>query len=127
MDFNLARSFWFARRMALAIRGATTLPKPLGSPRFRRVIRVPPPCAGSHVYVVSIGNGPSLVLMTSRAAGSSSTNSYVYARRLPRKCATKATRDPTASGGGVFHSTDLMFTYHLGALSGSRANAATSA
>jgi hypothetical protein len=51
----------------------------------------------------------------------------VQRHRLPRKRATKATRDPRASGGGVFHSTDLMFTYHFGALSGSRANAATSA
>src|SRR5689334_24331411 len=105
--------------------GATSLLKPLGSPRFRSVIRVAPLGAGSHVYVVSIGNGPSLVRITRRASGCSSTISYVYARRRPRKRATNATCDPTARDGGVFHSTDSMFTYHFGASSGSRANAAT--
>src|SRR4051812_23740037 len=38
-----------------------------------------------------------------------------------------ASREPTLSGGGVFHSTALMFTYQSGALSGSLAYAATSA
>lgn len=93
----------------------------MGSPRFRSVIRVwPSPCA-SQVYVVSIGNGPSAVRMTSFDPGIHSMSSYVYASRRPRKCATNATRDPTASGGGVFHSTDLMFTYHSGACEGSPA------
>lgn len=40
IDFSRARSFRFARRIAAAINGATILEKPLGSPRFRRVIRV---------------------------------------------------------------------------------------
>src|SRR5262249_8204926 len=123
----LARSFRFARRIALAMNGATSLPKPFGSPRFRNVIRVRPPAADSHVYVVSIGNGPWLVRMTSRASGSSSTISDVYARRRPRTGPQSATREPSASGGGVCHSTDSMFTYHVGALSGSRAYAATAA
>src|SRR3954469_11300144 len=35
--------------------------------------------------------------------------------------------DPTATGGGVRHSTESMFTYHSGAFVGSPANAATSA
>src|SRR5437762_61086 len=35
-------------------------------------------------------------------------------------------RAPGASAFGVFHSTDLMFRYHFGALSGSAANFATS-
>jgi len=36
-----ARSFLFARRIAAAMKGATILEKPAGSPRFRNVIRVP--------------------------------------------------------------------------------------
>ena len=36
-------------------------------------------------------------------------------------------REPTATGGGVRHSTESMFTYHSGALVGSPAKAATSA
>ena len=52
--------------------------------------------------------------------------SYVYANRRPRKCATKSTREPTRARRGVFHSTDLMFSYHSGALSGSAAYRATS-
>jgi NADPH-dependent glutamate synthase beta subunit-like oxidoreductase len=39
------------------------------------VILVPPPLASSHVWVVSIGNGPSEVLITSRRPGSSSATS----------------------------------------------------
>lgn len=46
--------------------------------------------------------------------------------RLPRNLATKATREPTANGRGERHSTDSMFSYQAGALSGSQANAATS-
>ena len=42
------------------------------------------------------------------------------------KRATKAIREPTASGGGVTQLTDAMFTYHAGALDGSPANLATS-
>src|SRR5690242_1546841 len=34
-------------------------------------------------------------------------------------------REPTRSGGGVFHSALRILTYHTGALSGSAANAAT--
>jgi hypothetical protein len=41
------------------------------------------------------------------------------------KLATNATRDPTLAGGGVFHSTDSMLTYHSGALSGLAASTAT--
>src|SRR5688500_13286587 len=89
-------------------------------------MRVPPSGVADHVYVVSIGNGPSCVRMTSRSVGTSSTISYVYASRRPRKRATNATADPTASGGEVFHSTDSMFTYHEGAFVGSPAYAATS-
>src|SRR6476620_2894628 len=35
--------------------------------------------------------------------------------------------EPTATGGGVRHSTESMFTYHSGAFVGSPAKAATSA
>jgi hypothetical protein len=38
--FSRARSFRFARRIAAAISGATSLEKPLGSPRLRSVMRV---------------------------------------------------------------------------------------
>ena len=115
----------FARRIALAMNGAMSLPKPLGSPRLRKVIRVACGPSASHAYVVSMGNGPSLVRITSRLPGASSTISYVYASRRPRKCATNATRDPTASGGEVIHSTDLMLTYQFGAFPGSLAYAET--
>ena len=46
--FNRARSFLFARRTASPMRGATQREKPLGSPRFRNVMRVPPPGDDSH-------------------------------------------------------------------------------
>src|SRR5688572_3703669 len=65
--------------------------------------------------------------MTKRSPGTCSTTSYVYANVRPRKRASKATRVPTASGGGVRHSTRRMLAYQRGALSGSTANAATSA
>ena len=42
-------------------------------------------------------------------------------KRAPEKLRDKATREPTASGGGISHSTDLMFSYHSVALSGSHA------
>jgi hypothetical protein len=44
---------------------------------------------------------------------------------LPRKEALNATCEPTATDIGVFHSTDCIFLYHSGALSGSAAYAAT--
>src|SRR5882724_6276370 len=124
-SFKCFRSFSFARRIAALMNGARSFENPLGSPRLRRVIRVPPALEDSQVYVVSIGNGPSLVRMTSRSSPTSSTISYVYASLRPRKCTTKATREPTASGGAVFHSTDSMLTYQLGAFPGSPAYAAT--
>jgi dihydrofolate reductase len=43
------------------------------------------------------------------------------ASRLPRKWATKAILEPTATGFGDFHSTVLMFSYQAVALSGSDA------
>src|SRR6478736_4297858 len=46
--------------------------------------------------------------------------------RLPRNWATKATREPTRTGGSVFQSVDAMFAYHCGAFEGSAAYAATS-
>ena len=116
-----SRSLRFARRIALAIIGAPILEKPDGSPRFRSVIVVPPFTASDHVYVVSIGNGPSAVLITKRSPGTSSRTSYVYASVRPRKRATKASCEPTASGRGDFHSTAAMFSYQLVALSGSAA------
>jgi len=112
IDLSRSRSLRFARRIALANKGAASFPKPDGSPRFRRVILVSLWLTDSYVYVVSMGNGPSPVRITRRSPGASSTNSYVYARRRPRNCATNARRDPTRSGGVVFHSTDLMLTYH---------------
>src|SRR5262245_9513270 len=115
-----------ARLIARAMTGAATLWKPEGSPRLRSVIRVAPSPESSHLYVVSIGNGPCAVLITSRSPGTSSRISYVYVSRRPRKVAMNAMRDPTASGRGVSHSTDLMFEYHEVVLSGSAAYAATS-
>jgi hypothetical protein len=70
---NAARSFRFARRIAAVMTGDPTFANPEGSPRLRSVIRVPPPAASTNPYVVSIGNGPSAVRMTSRSPGTSST------------------------------------------------------
>src|SRR5215831_88067 len=105
--------------------GPAIFENPRGSPRLRRLILVLPSPSACQVYVVSIGNGPSAVRITSFVPGTSSTTSYVYASRRPRKWATNARREPRATGGGVFHSTALMFTYHAGALDGSPAYAAT--
>jgi hypothetical protein len=52
-----ARSLRFALRIALAMSGAVSFEKPDGFPRLRNVMRVPPPVAGTHVYVVSSGGG----------------------------------------------------------------------
>jgi len=51
----------------------------------------------------------------------------VYSSRRPRNDATKAIREPIASGGSVFHSTLSMFSYHSGAFAGSAEYPATSA
>jgi hypothetical protein len=57
--------------------GAVTAAKPDGSPRLRRPIVVAPGLASSHVYVVSIGNGPSAVAITKRLPASIFRTSYV--------------------------------------------------
>jgi hypothetical protein len=41
-DLRRARSLWFALRMAIRMKGAANLVKPLGAPRFLRVILVAP-------------------------------------------------------------------------------------
>jgi len=46
---SCSRSLRFARRIAIAMTGATTLEKPLGSPRLRRVMRVLPSSTGAQV------------------------------------------------------------------------------
>ena len=117
----------FARRIAAAITGAATYAKPVGSPRLRSVIRVRAVVAGSHVYVVSIGNGPSAVRITSRSPGTSSTH-LVRVRQPPaqeprHERHPRARRRPAAA---VSHATESMFTYHSGAFDGSPAYAATS-
>src|SRR5215208_499167 len=45
ITLSRSRSLRFARRIAAAIIGAATLEKPVGSPRFRSVIRVRPSAA----------------------------------------------------------------------------------
>jgi hypothetical protein len=47
--FSRARSFRFALRTAADMNGANSVEKPLGSPRFRSVIRVAPPATDSQV------------------------------------------------------------------------------
>src|SRR5439155_27200777 len=74
---SAARSFRLARRIAPAIKGASHLENPDGVPRFRSVIRVDPSDVVSHVYEVSMGNGPSAVRITSLSPGTKSTTSYV--------------------------------------------------
>ena len=51
----------------------------------------------------------------------------MYARRLPRNCASNAILEPIWTGFGVCQRTDWIFAYHVVALSGSAAKAATSA
>lgn len=80
-----ARSFRLALLTALAMNGATKAEKPLGVPRLRNVIRVPPSAVVSQVYVVSIGNGPWAVRITNRSSGTNSITSYVYANFRPKK------------------------------------------
>jgi len=46
-------------------------------------------------------------------------------RAVVRGRATKASRDPTRKGGGDFHSTYSMLTYHSRTLEGSAAYVAT--
>ncbi len=65
----------FARRIARSIMGAVSFANPAGVPRLRRVIRVRLPSTAVQMYVVSIGNGPSAVLITNRLFGSSPTTS----------------------------------------------------
>jgi hypothetical protein len=66
-----------SRRIAVVIIGAAIFEKPDGRPRLRKVILVPPLAASDQVYVVSIGNGPSAVRITSRSPEMSSVISYV--------------------------------------------------
>jgi hypothetical protein len=94
------RSLRFACAASLGPAGAdASSRKPAGSPRFRNTIRVPPDGVTRQLYVVSIGKGPSAVLITNRSLGSSSLTIGV------------GVREPTASGGAVFHSTAVMFEY----------------
>ncbi len=53
--------------MAFAMNGAAIFENPEGVLLFRSVIRVYPSSTASHVYCLSIENGPSGVRMTSRA------------------------------------------------------------
>jgi hypothetical protein len=89
--------------------GASHREKPLGVPRFLRVMAVWPSAVARQAYLVSMGNGPSAVRITNRPPGTHSRTSQVLARRRPRKCAKNAMREPTRNGGSVFHSIDVMF------------------
>ena len=48
------------------------------------------------------------------APGTSSTTSYVWDNRRPRKCATKVMADPVRSGGSVSQVTNSMLRYQRG-------------
>ena len=78
--------------------GASNFEKPCGSPRLRSVMRVDGSDTADHVYVVSIGNGPCAVRITSRACGSSSTSSYVYASTAFTNTSTPPTKSELAYG-----------------------------
>jgi hypothetical protein len=67
--------------------GAAILEQPAGSPRLRSVILVAPLPASSQVYVVSIGNGPSAVLITSRSPGTTPGS-----RTCTRGCARESSQ-----------------------------------
>src|SRR5215217_2733782 len=62
--FRSAKSLRLARHIAIDINGVIHAAKPDGRPRFRSRIRVVWLSIDSHVYVVSIGNGPSAVRIT---------------------------------------------------------------
>jgi hypothetical protein len=64
-----------APRIAMAMNGAASLEKPAGSPRLRSHILVPPSGVSCELYAVSIGNGPSEVLITNRSPGRSCVTS----------------------------------------------------
>jgi hypothetical protein len=64
-----------ARHIAGTTTGPASFENPVGWPRLRSTMRVEPAEAASQVYVVSIGKGPSVVRMTSRRPGTSSTTS----------------------------------------------------
>ena len=70
-----ARPLRLAGRIARAMKGATILEKPVGSPRFRSVIRVLSSVVADQVYVVSMGNGPCALRITSISFGTSTTHS----------------------------------------------------
>ena len=63
----------WAWRIARAMKAAT-IQKPVGSPRFRSVIRVLSSVVADQVYVVSMGNGPCAVRITSVSFGDRSAN-----------------------------------------------------
>ena len=67
------------------------------------------------------GTGPAAVLITNRSPGMSSAD-LIGVRESPAEEASPrtATREPTAGGGSVLQSTELMFSYHSVALYGSR-------
>lgn len=94
-----ARSARFARRIAAATTPSSNRKYFLVSPRLRSVIVVPP-AASSHTYVVSMGNGPDVIDITSRSLGTNACTSYAYSRVRPRKRARNRNLEPTAIGGG---------------------------
>jgi hypothetical protein len=71
--FKSAKSLRLARRIAIDINGVIHAAKPDGRPRFRSRMRVASLSIDSHVYIVSIGNGPSAVRITRRPPGTNST------------------------------------------------------
>ena len=73
--FSRFKSLRLARRIARAITGANSLENPAGAPRFRKTILVAPCSVSVQAYVVSIGKGPSEVLITNRSPGTSSLTS----------------------------------------------------
>ena len=107
-----AKAFLFARPTRNDIRGASQGENPLGVPRFRSAIRVAPP-SFSHVHVVSSG--------MAATASASSDACRGQTRRLRRSTPTgipgTAPRnrvETRPARRGVFHSTDLMFSYQRG-------------
>lgn len=70
----LNKSFVFAFLIIVAISGANSFEKPVGLPLLRKVILVVFSLIAIQVYVVSIRNGPSVVLIINFCRGMNSTN-----------------------------------------------------
>ena len=104
--------------------GANNRENPVGVPRFRKVIRVAPLPGGAQCTWSP--SETDLPRSASRADGRERTQRFHTCRRCGgRESARRMSLGSPRAKERVFHSTDLIFTYHSGAFVGSAAYAAT--